>query len=224
MKLNYFGVLEVRDAERIARGKFRECPWPHFDGVPDPVPNRVVAADVAVTIVMNSGTRANQIWPALERASAVHAERLLARIPTTMSLEDTTEQCDPVPWTDIDRLFTGMAGPKFRMSRVAKTLCRKRPRLIPMLDSVVWKFLNEVHRGWRRGTRGGPAWFDDALWNRWKEGQPSPYIRMIREDMRAQRDTLAAIRDFVVADPRSEVPSTASLLRIYEAILWRVLV
>lgn len=213
--LNFFGKA-VHNAERLALDKFRNCPWPHFDGVPDPQPNRLLASDFAVTIVMNSGIRMQQVWDVLDRVDG-EAVSLLTAIPVKLALESTSEQKDCVPWSQIDQLFQRLMGTRARLSRIAKTLCRKRPQLIPMLDNVVTRFLKTAARSWRAN---GPAWFPLA-WDSWATWEmPSPYIRMIRHDMQAQLDQLKRLRSFLAAAQETEVPKDAPLLRIYEATLF----
>jgi hypothetical protein len=53
-----------------------------------------------------------------------------------------------VPWLPLGQLFDAFADiPGFGFSKMTKTLHRKRPALIPMLDSVVQKYLEEDDLG-----------------------------------------------------------------------------
>lgn len=220
--VSFFGRNLPR-ALTVATRKFTDCPWPHFDGFLDSWPNRILAGDFAVTHVMNSGIRMKQAWWAVERGEHASVRSALERIPVDLRLEDTVETPDLVDWKAIDSLFQRLSTNRMRLSRIAKMLCRKRSALIPMLDGVVVKFLKDVAWDWHRGRNDPPSWFDDKLWDQWSWQVPSPYIRMIRHDIRGQIPQLKRLRARLHANRDTEVPSDASLLRIYEATLWAAL-
>src|SRR5262245_38614813 len=78
---------------------------------------------------------AAQIAAILERR--VEIELALREIPPEASLAGRA-----VPWAALTRLFAGFAGVKgVGYSKMTKTLHPKRPALIPMLDSVVQRYL-----------------------------------------------------------------------------------
>jgi len=93
------------------------------------------------------------------------------------------------------------------------------PALIPMLDSVIQEYLNGIAKEWARGKRGAPPWFL-PVWTKWT-GQISPYLRMIRHDIRGQAEALRSVRVKVAAADGTGVPPSAPLLRIYEAAVFR---
>jgi hypothetical protein len=72
---------------------------------------------------------------------------VLSRIPPDASL---TEPEDSIPWRPLQelfRVFEGIHG--LRLPRLTKFLHRKRPALIPILDSVVIAYLEGLEgRGW----------------------------------------------------------------------------
>ena len=73
----------------------------------------------------------------LERRAEI--ERALRRIRPDASL---AEAPDVIPWTPLTRLFDAFAGVRgVGFSKMTKALHRKRPALIPMLDSVVQAYL-----------------------------------------------------------------------------------
>jgi len=77
---------------------------------------------------------AAEIAAVLERRRAI--ERALRAIPPDASLADA------VAWPSLGRLFDGFGGIRgLGLSKATKTLHRKRPALVPMLDSVVQKYL-----------------------------------------------------------------------------------
>jgi hypothetical protein len=80
---------------------------------------------------------AAEIAAILERRGEV--ERALAQLDPDASLMDATSS---IPWVPLTRLFDAFAdihGVGF--SKMTKALHRKRPALIPMLDSVVQEYL-----------------------------------------------------------------------------------
>ncbi len=202
-------------AERVAERKFRSCPWQFFDGVPDRCPDQLVWGDFAITRVMNSGIHEG-IVPELPNRSANRALRRIAN-----DLDIATAQDDRLVFDDVRRLFSAMRAHRISMSRSAKVLARKRPRLIPMLDSVVTTFLWEVAKGWMTGARQGkPSWFDTS-WNSWTDGEdPTVYLQMTREAVVSARPQLEQIRTHVAQVSETGVPADAPLLRIWEATLF----
>ncbi len=84
---------------------------------------------------------AAQIGGILERRRAI--ERALRAIAPDASLS----ACE-VPWSQLGKLFEAFAGiPGVGFSKMTKALHRKRPALIPMLDSVVQKYLADDDLG-----------------------------------------------------------------------------
>jgi hypothetical protein len=66
-------------------------------------------------------------------------ERALRKIPADASLADATSS---IPWIPLTRLFDAFADIRgVGCSKMTKALHRKRPALIPMLDSVVQAYL-----------------------------------------------------------------------------------
>jgi hypothetical protein len=80
---------------------------------------------------------AAEIGAILERRGRI--ERALRRIPPDTSLVDATSS---IPWIPLTRLFDAFADIRgVGFSKMTKALHRKRPALIPMLDSVVQSYL-----------------------------------------------------------------------------------
>jgi hypothetical protein len=80
---------------------------------------------------------ATEIEAILERRRAI--ERSLRAIPPGASLADVSGS---IPWSPMTRLFDGFADIRgVGFSKMTKALHRKRPALIPMLDSVVQAYL-----------------------------------------------------------------------------------
>jgi hypothetical protein len=82
---------------------------------------------------------AAEIAAILERRGEI--ESALCGLDPATSLEGATAS---VPWEPLTRLLDSFAGVKgFGHSKLTKTLHRKRPALIPILDSVVQAYLTK---------------------------------------------------------------------------------
>ena len=81
---------------------------------------------------------AAEIAAVLERRREI--ERALRAIPADSSLAARS-----IPWAPLTRLFDAFAGIRgVGFSKMTKALHKKRPALIPMLDSVVRAYLDEL--------------------------------------------------------------------------------
>jgi Family of unknown function (DUF6308) len=92
-----------------------------------------------------SGARisAAQIAAILERRDAI--ERALRAIPASASLSAAV---NVVPWLTLGQLFGAFADIRgVGLAKMTKALYPKRPALIPMLDSVVRKYLQDDDLG-----------------------------------------------------------------------------
>jgi hypothetical protein len=86
---------------------------------------------------------AAEIAAILERRRAI--ESALRAIAPDASLAGAA---DPVPWLPLAQLFGAFAGIKgVGLSKMTKALYPKRPALIPMLDSIVQKYLHDDDLG-----------------------------------------------------------------------------
>jgi hypothetical protein len=86
---------------------------------------------------------AGEIAAILERRGEI--ECALRKIHPAASLADATSS---IPWIQLTRLFDAFADIRgVGFSKMTKALHRKRPALIPMLDSVVQAYLTRVDPG-----------------------------------------------------------------------------
>ena len=107
--------------------------WPTSFGEPD------------LRLANRDGARisAAEITAVIERRRAI--ERALLAIAPDASLAGTA---DSVPWLPLGQLFGAFAGIRgVGMSKMTKALYRKRPALIPILDSIVQRYLEEDDPG-----------------------------------------------------------------------------
>jgi Family of unknown function (DUF6308) len=94
---------------------------------------------------------AAEIVAILERRGEI--EHALRTVPTEASLADAESS---IPWIPLTRLFDAFAGIRgIGLSKTTKALHRKRPALIPMLDSVVQAYLARDDPGTRSSASFG---------------------------------------------------------------------
>jgi hypothetical protein len=94
---------------------------------------------------------ATEIAAILERRGEI--ERALRKIHIDASLVDATGS---IPWIPLTRLFDAFADIRgIGFSKMTKALHRKRPALIPMLDSVVQEYLTRDDPGTRSSDSFG---------------------------------------------------------------------
>jgi Family of unknown function (DUF6308) len=133
--------VEIKDPLRVVLG-FLEAHW-RFD-VGDP--SRPASfGDSDLRLANRGGARisAAEVATILERRRAI--ERALRMIAPDASL---AAAANAVPWLPLTQLFDSFADIRgVGFSKMTKALHPKRPALIPMLDSVVQKYLEDDDLG-----------------------------------------------------------------------------
>ncbi|MEJ7792408.1 MAG: DUF6308 family protein [Gaiellaceae bacterium] len=105
----------------------------------------LIEADIRVANAMIARMSPRVIAGIHARAPIVNAA--LTQIPTSASL---VAPADEIPWSQLENLMRAMQGiPEVKLARQTKVLHKKRPALIPILDSVLEKYLRQVD-GMRR--------------------------------------------------------------------------
>jgi hypothetical protein len=134
--------LELEDPFGIAFACLES--WGHLDGGGLPRPASSFA-EPDLRLANRAGARisAAEIAAVLERRGAI--ERALRAIAPDASLAGPAAA---VPWPAVRQLFDGFAGIRgVGFAKATKALHRKRPALIPMLDSVVQAYLADDDPG-----------------------------------------------------------------------------
>jgi Family of unknown function (DUF6308) len=142
---------------------------------------------------------AAEIAAILERRGEI--ERALRKIHPDASLTDATSS---IPWSPLTRLFDAFADIRgVGFSKMTKALHRKRPALIPMLDSVVQAYLATDDLGTR-----SPGSFGDRA---------TALVRSYKRDLDRNRLVLHEIRRELASRkyPLTEV-------RILDLLIWSV--
>jgi hypothetical protein len=132
--------VEVEDPLAVVLG-FVEAYWHREVGDPSPAS----FGELDLRLANRGGARiaATEIAATLERRRRI--ERALRAIAPDASLAGAARS---VPWQPLGQLFDAFADIRgVGFSKMTKTLHRKRPALVPMLDSVVQKYLEDDDLG-----------------------------------------------------------------------------
>jgi Family of unknown function (DUF6308) len=133
--------LEIEDPLAVVLG-FLEA-YPRADVSGHPRPGSFGESDLRLANQGGARISAAEIATILGRRSAI--ERALRTIPPEVSLAGATAS---VPWQPLRQLFDAFADIRgVGFSKMTKALHPKRPALIPMLDSIVEKYLADDDPG-----------------------------------------------------------------------------
>lgn len=139
------GVAIVGADRKLIR--FMENEYAIYDGVHVLQDSTLTMLDVLLSVAMNSRLdTADKIRSVWNGRSLV--EVALAAVPIDIALQD-----DQIPWQSLEVLFSHFCGVKYVGPAVAtKILHKKRPRLIPVWDSVISEFIGACNDGLRLGS------------------------------------------------------------------------
>jgi transposase len=142
---------------------------------------------------------AAEIAAILERRGEI--ERALRNIHADASLADATSS---IPWVPLTRLFDAFADVRgIGFSKMTKALHRKRPALIPMLDSVVQAYL----------TRDDPETGSSGSFGE----RATALVRSYKRDLDRNRSVLHELqRELASRDYR------LTEVRILDLLIWSV--
>jgi hypothetical protein len=125
------GITVADPAARL--GRFLEEEFPYYDGVISADPDRIDPVDVLVTISVNSYINSAAKVRRVHRGLVSACEPLLPSIPHHARLADGHGALDRVK----EIIAAAVTVRDVLVPVATKVLHRKRPSLIPMLDSVV---------------------------------------------------------------------------------------
>jgi hypothetical protein len=191
------GGVEVEHPLEVALG-FLEA-YPGYEGHDSAGPVSFDERDLRLANRGGARISAAEIAAILERRGEI--ERALRKVRPDASLADATSS---IPWIPLTRLFdafTDIRGIGF--SKMTKALHRKRPALIPMLDSVVQAYLTRDDPG--TGSSGSFGEHATAL------------VRSYKRDLDRNRSALEEIqqelesREYRLTD-----------VRILDLLIWSV--
>ena len=176
----------IDDPLKVVLG-FADAGW-RFDRGSSSEPASFGEPDLRLANRGGARISAPQIAAILERQRAI--ERALRAIPPDTSLAASTRA---VPWLPLRQLFDAFADIRgVGFSKMTKALHPKRPALVPMLDSVVQKYLDgdevEAHAPFGERAIGlVRAYKRDLDRNR-------PAMRAVRQELATREYLLTEVR------------------------------
>jgi hypothetical protein len=134
------GVV-VENPLRAALGFFRtDAAYRVYDGIPVAPDATISEGDIRAANRGGARISAAEVAALLERRSTFEAA--LARIPPAASLCDYD---DEIPWRALADMYGTADGVRgVGLGKLTKFLHKKRPQLVPMLDTVVVRYLHSV--------------------------------------------------------------------------------
>ena len=191
------GGVEVEHPLELAL-EFLEA-YPGSDGHDSSGPASFGESDLRRANKGGARISAAEIAAVLERRGDI--ERALRRIRPDASLADATSS---IPWIPLRRLFDTFADIRgIGFSKMTKALHRKRPALIPMLDSVVQEYLTRDDPG--MGSSGSFGERGTAL------------VRSYKRDLDRNRSALQEIRQELAGRTYG-----LTEVRILDLLIWSV--
>jgi len=187
--------IVVDDPLQVVLG-FPASDW-HFDVGDDSRPVSFGEPDLRLANRGGARISAAEIAAILERRRAV--ERALRAIAPEASL---TGAASSVPWLPLSQLFEGFADIRgVGLSKMTKALHPKRPALMPMLDSVVQKYLEDDDPG------AGAPFGERAI----------GLVRAYKRDLDLNRASMQAVRREL-----AKRGSHLTEVRILDLLIWSV--
>lgn len=131
----------------------RDGSYQSYDLAPVEQDDVLTESDVRVANAMIARMSPRVIADIYARAPVINAA--LAQVPPSASLAAAE---DAIPWRTLEALMRAMDGiPEVRLARQTKVLHKKRPALIPILDSVLETYLRRVDGVRRTGDAARDA-------------------------------------------------------------------
>lgn len=138
-------VLQTRDTtisdcqSKLKRFCDLDASYRNYDLIPVKEDNFIAMSDIKLANHMGArmGTKVMQLL--MGRAENINST--LVHIPAGLELAN-----NDIPWVALEKLFRVTLGPYIRPARATKILHKKRPHLIPILDSVIVSYCQLVNR------------------------------------------------------------------------------
>jgi hypothetical protein len=133
--------VAIDDPLGTALGFFRtDAAYRVYDGLPVAADTTISESDIRVANRGGARISAAEVAALLARRAGLEAA--LRRIPPTASLCDPEDEISWAALADLYRAADGVRG--VGLGKLTKFLHKKRPRLVPMLDTVVVRYLRSV--------------------------------------------------------------------------------
>lgn len=166
--------ITIRDCQnKLAEFCREDASYRSYDLPPDvKEDNELTEKDVQFANRMVARMSSLIIQSVVGKTRAINSA--LSRIAPGISICD-----ESVPWTAIEQLFSATLGPEIGPARVTKILHKKRPRLIPILDSVVVSYCKVACRDDLRGKDTASSMI--------------AYVKVIKDDIDKNLDVLETV-------------------------------
>jgi hypothetical protein len=167
---------------------------------------RIEAPDILATLLVASRYRMIDVDTIMGQATVIEAA--LRAVPHDVDLEQSLTD---VVWEQLSELFASFATSGIAAAKVTKVLYMKRPRLIPMVDGFVMRFL--FNGGWPRGeasTAGGIL----------KAVRQFRALMLHGDNQASLRQLTAGINRWLADRPGARQRISLSPARVLDHLLW----
>lgn len=214
MKITLMGGAEIADPDKLVAQYYEVNANELYDRLDVPQDDNLDLASLASLAFVEIQNPPLSSWQELWKLRAM-IDTKLREIPPSMSITDSD-----LPYQSLQDLFTIIISiDHFRIARASKILHKKRPALIPILDSrVIETYCNKemeevaveaIHlrtRLTKSVARQNILRFADLV---------TPIIKSIRADVISNHETLTNIQEQL-----GEKGLFLTLCRVFDVILW----
>jgi len=217
-----WGKIDINDLVNSLISKFDLSqggfPWDWYDGVTDPCPEEVTLADCALSICMGSNFRQDsevKDWDTLRSRLKSNIDNLLRSFDTSIVLWQDTPEVKAF-LNDFQKLLDMLLDAhNWGVAKLTKVLHRKRPPLIPMLDS-------RVQNAYLFGPLSRGLWPKEDVVKRESIKRAKQVVNDFLEELKAHMNDLREIIRLAHIKEPSSVPIDISPVRCLEALVyWR---
>ncbi len=192
----------------MLRAKFVQWPWAKYDGDAPADPN-AVDSGVDVDRVYRLGARTpRRAYQSILAAHGTKISECLRKLPLDQALEDTA--MDNLRGPVVDLYDALVSGKHVKLAGASKLLYPFRPKLLPVIDSVVdyyyWYAASIADEPTFRKLQAISSWGEYAF----------EIMALMRQDVCDARDQI----DSVLKACASETFAGASRIRVVESLIW----
>jgi len=144
------GGIEIKDCQnKLTEFCEKDASYRGYDLQKVQEDNELTMEDIKLANRMGARMGSLVIQSVVGRAKTINSA--LEHIAPGTSISDKS-----VPWLAIKQLFSATLGPEIGPARVTKILHKKRPALIPILDSVVLSYCKAIYTDELQGDDEAP--------------------------------------------------------------------
>lgn len=208
MKLKLKSGLTISNPVSALDEKFRQWPWEKYDGDPPANPNRLTIFDIGRVYQLGARTK-KSTYQELIQTHGADISSILKDIPD-IAIEDANLSSLRPQIIPLFNLVLDVKG--IKLAGATKLLSPFRPKLIPVLDSVIAQYY------WHSTSIQNEPQFRnlEAAYNvSWGE-YVLELMQLIKEDVEAAKDQIDRILHACSEKPYS----TISRIRVVESLIW----